>query len=94
MSIGLKTRGPCSRQWMLLVMMSQQISVGDGCSMHADFPPVAKQGRTSDVMSKKICGQTDRSARMSRRVRTTTSETPALLYFLTVRVVSVGYTSF
>ena len=60
--------------------------------MHADSSPVAQQGRPSDVMLMKIGGQTDMSARMSRRVRMKTSETPALLYFLTVCVFSVCYT--
>lgn len=32
MSIGLRTRGPCLKQWMLAVTMSQQINAGDGCT--------------------------------------------------------------
>ena len=70
MSIGLKIRGPCSMQWTLPVRILQEISVGDGCNMHAVSSLVASQGRIYAVMLMKICGQTDSSVWMGRRVRT------------------------
>lgn len=69
MSSGLRTRDPCSKPWMLLVVMSHQISVRDGCDMHADSSPIALQGKVFNVMWMKICGQTDSSGRTVRRVR-------------------------
>src|SRR4029434_9034140 len=63
--------------------------------LHSDFIPLHERGLVGPHLPTfvivwdnvsfhrgKICGQTDRSARMSRRVRTTTSETSALLYFM------------
>ena len=61
MSIGLKIRGPCSMQWTLRV---REISVGDGCDMHAVSSLVASQGRIYAVMWTRICGQTDRQQRV------------------------------
>ena len=49
MSIGLKIRGPCSIQWTLRVRILQEISVGDGCDMHAVSSLVASQGSIYDV---------------------------------------------
>lgn len=69
MSIGLKIRGPCSMQWTLRVRILQEISVGDGCDMHAVSSLVASQGRIYAVMWTRICGQTDSSVWMARRVR-------------------------
>lgn len=74
MSIGLKIRGPCSMQWTLRVRILQEISVGDGCDMHAVSSLVASQGRIYAVMWTRICGQTESSMWMARRVRTATSE--------------------
>ena len=71
MSIRLKIRDPYSMQWMLLVMISQEISVGDGCDMHAVSSLVASQGRIYVVMWIRVCGQTDSSAWMTRRRRKT-----------------------
>ncbi|XP_057198986.1 40S ribosomal protein S24 isoform X2 [Triplophysa rosa] len=69
-SIGLKIRGPCSMQWTLRVRILQEISVGDGCDMHAVSSLVASQGRIYAVMWTRICGQRDCSVWMARRVRT------------------------
>ncbi|XP_045562373.1 uncharacterized protein [Salmo salar] len=69
MSIGLKIRGPCSMHWTLHVRILQEISVGDGCDMHAVSSLVASQGRIYAVMWTRICGQTDSSVWMARRVR-------------------------
>lgn len=69
MSIGLKIRGACSMQWTLHVRILQEISVGDGCDMHAVSSLVASQGRIYAVMWTRICGQTDSSVWMARRVR-------------------------
>ena len=69
MSIRLKIRGPCSMQWTLRVMILQEISAGDGCDMHAVSAFVASQGRIYTVMWTRICGQTDSSMWMARRVR-------------------------
>ena len=69
MSIRLKIRGPCSMQWTLHVITLQEISAGDGCDMHAGSSLVASQGRIYAAMWTRICGQTDSSMWMARRVR-------------------------
>ena len=65
----LKIRGPCSMQWMLAVRTSLVISAGDGSDIHAASPHAASQGKTSDVMWMKICGPTESSGWMARRMR-------------------------
>ena len=61
-------------QWTLRVRILQEISVGDGCDMHAVSSLVASQGRIYAVVWTRIGGQTESSVWMARRVRTATSE--------------------
>lgn len=61
-------------QWMLPVRILQEISVGDGCDMHTVSSLIASQGKIYAAMLMRICGQTDNSVWMGRRVRTVASE--------------------
>jgi hypothetical protein len=60
MSIGLKI-SPYSMQWTLRVRILQEISVGDGCDMHAVSSLVALQGR--------ICADADENLWPDRQQR-------------------------
>ena len=55
-------------QWMLAVRTSLVIGVGDGSDIHAASSHAASQG-TSDATWMKICGPTESSGWMARRMR-------------------------